>query len=50
MSADTYLIIILVSLTAGLISMQPLVWIAWGMVLIVACVRFGWHVLRLIRG
>lgn len=47
MDADAYLFLMLAGLTMAAISMQPVIWIAWGAVFIAVCLRIAYLVVRL---
>lgn len=50
MDADAYLFLTLAGLTGAAISMQPIIWIAWGIVFMAVCIRLLALLIRLYRG
>ncbi|MDP2832164.1 MAG: hypothetical protein Q8Q28_02470 [Pseudomonadota bacterium] len=50
MDADAYLLLTLAGLTVAAISMQPIIWIAWGIVFAAVCVRIVCLVVGVCRG
>lgn len=49
MSADAYLLLILAGLTVLLITMQPVVWVAWGVAFALLCLRLAFLTFQLLK-
>jgi hypothetical protein len=50
MDADHYIFLTLAGLTGAAISMQPIIWIAWGVVFVAVCIRLLALLFRFYRG